>query len=255
VDKGPTHLQEITGDFRNIKMEIYSFIPNSLSDWDGKISAVIFLGGCNFFCPFCQNYPLTGRNPKRFGLKPIAYEKVEESLKKNRRWIDGVVITGGEPLIHPEIFRLTQRIKEIGFPIKIDTNGSFPYVLSRLREKGLIDYCALDIKTALNPRKYRKAVGRKIEVGLIRRTIQFLLEGNLDYEFRTTLIRNLVGEEEIEAIGKIIRNGRRYFLQQYLPERARRKVFRKVQPYTREEAERLLALARRYIKETHLRGF
>ncbi|MEO0102328.1 MAG: anaerobic ribonucleoside-triphosphate reductase activating protein [candidate division WOR-3 bacterium] len=236
-------------------MEIYSFIPNSLSDWDGKVSAVIFIGGCNFSCPFCQNYPLTSKNPKRFNLKPLVYEKIEDTLKKNRRWLDGVVITGGEPLSHPEIFCLTQKIKKLGFPIKIDTNGSFPYVLMRLKKKGLIDYCALDIKTALNPIKYQLATGRKVEIGLIERTLQFLLAGNLDYEFRTTLVRKIVGEEEISEIGKKIKGGKRYYLQQYIPERARQKDFRKVLPYTKEEAAGLLRKVKRYVKEVKLRGF
>ncbi|MEO0117194.1 MAG: anaerobic ribonucleoside-triphosphate reductase activating protein [candidate division WOR-3 bacterium] len=236
-------------------MEIYSFIPNSLSDWDGKVSGVIFVGGCNFLCPFCQNYPLAVKNPKRFNLEPLPYEEIEKTLQRNKRWLDGVVITGGEPLIHPEIFSLTQRIKRLGFPIKIDTNGSFPYVLMRLKKEGLIDYCALDIKTVLNPVKYQLATGRKVEIGLIERTIRFLLEGNLDYEFRTTLVRKFVGEEEIEEIGKKIAGGKRYYLQQYIPERARQKEFRRVLPYSREEAAVLLRKAKRYVKEVKLRGF
>ncbi len=234
-------------------MEIYSFIPNSLLDWDGKISAVIFVGGCNFSCPFCQNYPLN--SPEEFGLRPIDYEEIEESLKKERRWLDGVVITGGEPLLHPEIFRLTERIKRLGLLVKIDTNGSFPYVLMNLKEKRLVDYCALDIKTALNPKKYQKATGRKVEVGLIERTIQFLLKGNLDYEFRTTLVRSIVGKEEIKEIRKKIKGARRYFLQQYGPERAQRKTYQRVSPYTKEEAEELLALLKGYVKKGSLRGF
>lgn len=236
-------------------MEIYSFIPNSLSDWDGKVSAVIFVGGCNFSCPFCQNYPLTAKDPGRFNLKPLNFENIENTLKKDKRWIDGVVITGGEPLMHPEIFYLTNRIKTMGFPIKIDTNGSFPYVLIRLKEKKLIDYCALDIKTALQTLNYQKAIGRKMEVGLIMRTIQFLLIGDLDYEFRTTLVRKIVGKKEIAEIGEKIRGARKYYLQQYIPKNARRKDFQQILPYTKEEAESLLSVARRYVKETYLRGF
>ncbi len=243
-------------------MEIYSFIESSFSDWDGRVSSVIFVGGCNFRCGYCQNYPLTVKNPSRFHLRPIDEERIKESLKKNKRWIDGIVLTGGEPLMHPEIFRLAREIKDLGFPIKIDTNGSFPYVLLRLKKEGLVDYCALDIKTSLNPVKYKKMVGlapfsksgRDFEIGLIERTIDFLLEGDLEYEFRTTLVRNQVGEEEIAEIGERIKGGKRYYLQQYLPERARRKEFRKVLPYTKEEASKLLAIANRYI-ESHLRGF
>jgi len=236
-------------------VEIYSLIENSLIDWDGKISAVIFVGGCNFLCPFCQNYPLTVKHPARFGLKPIGEERIKNFLQENKRWIDGVVITGGEPLMHPEIFQLAGNIKRFGLPIKIDTNGSFPYVLIQLRKEGLVDYCALDIKTALNPQKYKKAVGKRVEIGLIERTIDFLLNGDLDYEFRTTAVRNLVGEKEMVAIGERIKGGRRYYLQQYRPRQARKKEYRNIPLYTREEAEGLLGIARRYIKESNLRGF
>lgn len=231
-------------------MRILGFIESSLVDWDGKLVSVIFLGACNFKCPFCQNYPLA-KDSKN--LKEIEWKTIEKKLKDKSEWLDGVVITGGESCMHPEIIGLCHKIKQLGLKIKIDTNGYYPYILMKLVENKLVDYIAMDIKTALDKR-YERACGRKLEIGLINRTIKLLLAGKIDYEFRTTVVPGLVGEKEINQILKVIAGARLYALQQFVPENARSQIYRKKKPFSRAETEKFFALAKLCVKEVKLRG-
>lgn len=231
-------------------MRILSFIESSLIDWDGKLTSVIFLGGCNFKCPYCQNYQIANDSKQ---IKSLVWENLEKKIKEKQAWLDGIVITGGEPCLHPEIFDLCTKIKNLGLKIKIDTNGYYPYILMKLKEEKLVDYIAMDIKTALDQR-YKQACGRELELGLINRSIQLLLTGELDYEFRTTLVPGIVGETEIKSIVKLIPNARLYALQQFVPENCRTHACRKKKPYSKIEAEKFIALAKSYVKEVRLRG-
>ncbi|MEO0092567.1 MAG: anaerobic ribonucleoside-triphosphate reductase activating protein [candidate division WOR-3 bacterium] len=232
-------------------MKILGFIETSLVDWGKKVSSVIFVGGCNFKCPFCQNYPLVKESKK---LKVWEWDEVKDKLISKKNWIDGVVISGGEPTIHPEIFGLLIKIKELGFSTKIDTNGSFPYVVKELIELGLIDYVAMDIKTALDERYYQ-ACGRKIELCLIKRTIQLLKESNIDYEFRTTLVPKLVGPEELTAIAREVTPAKSYVLQQFVPQNARLAKFRNIKSYNKNDALKFQDLLQPYLSNVSLRGF
>ena len=231
-------------------MRILGFIESSLVDWDGKLSSVIFLGGCNFKCPFCHNYSLAKDSKS---LKAIEWQTIESKLKAKDDWLDGVVITGGEPCMHPEIFKLCQKIKKLGLKIKIDTNGYYPYILIKLIENKLVDYVAMDIKTALN-KTYEKACGRKLEIGLINRTVRLLLAGEIDYEFRTTLVPGIVGETEISQILKSIAGTRLYALQQFVPKNARVENYRKKKTFSRVEVEKFYARAKLYVQDVKLRG-
>ena len=231
-------------------MKILGFIPTSFSDWDGKLVSILFLGGCNYRCPFCQNYPLLQEeDPKRV----VDWTEVARHLKNKQPWIDGVVVSGGEPLLHPEVFDLCARIKEMGFAVKLDTNGSFPFALMELAQRKLIDYVALDIKTALDER-YDKACGTKVETGLVNRTIDFLMNGKLDYEFRTTLVPGLVGKPEITSLAKRIKGARKFALQQFVPDNARVEAYRKKKPYKLEQLQEIAAIVRPQVKELVIRG-
>ena len=231
-------------------MKILGFIPTSFSDWDGKLVSILFLGGCNYRCPFCQNYPLlVEEDPEH----EVAWAEIARHLKNKKQWIDGVVVSGGEPLLHPEVFDLCARIKELGFAVKVDTNGSLPYVLMDLVGRGLVDYVAQDVKTALDER-YDKACGVKIEPGLVERSIDFLMKGSLDYEFRTTLVPGLVGKPEITAIARRIKGARKYALQQFVPDNARVELFRKKKPYNLQQLQEMAAIARPQVKELVIRG-
>lgn len=232
-------------------MRILGFIETSLVDWDKKVSSVIFVGGCNFNCPFCQNYPLVKESKE---LRELQWEDIKKKLITKKRWIDGIVISGGEPMMHPEIFGLLIRIKELGFKTKIDTNGYFPYPLKEAVELGLVDYVAMDIKTAFN-NKYDKATGRKIFIIVIERTIKLLKQCGIDYEFRTTLVPGIVGPDELVTIARKIAPASRYILQQFIPKNARLARFRAKKPYTKNEVENFLPAIRNHIKEVILRGF
>ncbi len=233
-------------------MEILGFIENSLIDWDGKISAVIFLGGCNFKCPYCQNYLIVKRDKalRRYQLLDLL-----EYLKNNRKFIDGVVISGGEPLIYPGIFDFIRTFKEEGFLVKLDTNGYFYFNLLSLIKENLLDYVAMDIKTSF--KKYHKAVGRKIEISLIKDSIELLKEGRVDYEFRTTLVPKLVTKEDLLSIKEEISGAKRWVLQKFVNQNAKSKIYQRIEPYSKEEVERFLSLLKsdNKIKEIYLRGY
>jgi pyruvate formate lyase activating enzyme len=231
-------------------MKILGFIPTSFSDWDGKLVSILFLGGCNYRCPFCQNYPLLQEeDPERV----VEWADIARNLSNRKQWIDGIVISGGEPLMHPEVFDLCTRIKELGFAVKLDTNGSFPFALMELVQRRLVDYVAVDIKTALDER-YDKACGVKVEAGLVNRTIDFLMNGKLEYEFRTTLVPGLVGKPEITSIAKRIKGARKFALQQFVPDNARIEAYRKKKPYNLQHLQELAAIVRPQVKELVIRG-
>jgi pyruvate formate lyase activating enzyme len=231
-------------------MKILGYIPTSFSDWDGKLASVLFVGGCNYNCPFCQNYRLlVSAQPQQ----TMPWETIAPHMKNRKSWLDGVVISGGEPLLHPEIFGLCAEIRRLGFPVKVDTNGSFPFVLMKLHERRLLDYVALDIKSALDER-YTAACGGKVELGLVMRSLRFLLEGKLEYELRTTLVPGLVGKDEIRAIARKVKGARRYALQQFVPDNARTAAYRKKKPYKREKVEEFAAILKPVVGEVILRG-
>jgi len=230
---------------------IKGFLETSFLDWDGKVSCVIFLPGCNFRCPFCQNWQIV-EEPEKFD--DIDWGIVEGYLRKQKDWIDGVVITGGEPTIYPHLVDLLERIKELGQMVKLDTNGYNPQLLKELYEEGLVDYIAMDVKAPLDER-YEIASGIKgLDLERIRRSIEFLLSIGGDYEFRTTLVPSIIGDEEIEDIGRTIEGAGKWFLQDYQPEQAKEEAYRHLKPYGREEVERFLSIARKYVKIARYRG-
>jgi pyruvate formate lyase activating enzyme len=231
-------------------VRIRGFLPTSFLDWDGRLVSVIFLGGCNFNCPFCHNYLLLSDGEDD---KIVPWPVIADHLKGHRNWLDGVVITGGEPLFHPEVFGLCRAIKDLGFAVKLDTNGSFPYGLMRLCREKLVDYVALDLKTAPDER-YDKACGTKVEVGLIKRSMQMLLEGSTAYELRTTMVPGLVGKDEIAALAKLVNGAGKFALQQFVPGNARLESYRKKKPYDRGTVDELASLLRPKVKELTLRG-
>jgi pyruvate formate lyase activating enzyme len=195
-------------------MNIKGFIDVSFVDWDGKLSSVIFLPNCNFRCPFCHNVNLV-LDPKK--LETIPIEHVEDQLKKQKDWIDGICITGGEPTIHTDLPVMCSRLKKMGFQIKLDTNGTNPSMLKELITKGFVDFIAMDIKAPLIEKKYSKATGVKTEKILkkVKESIKLLKESKIDYEFRTTVVPTLHNKEDIEQICRSLKNCRKYMLQKF----------------------------------------
>ena len=192
-------------------MNIQGFQKTTLLDFPGRVAATVFLGGCNFRCPFCHNGDLV--------LSPdtepaFSQDEVFSYLKKRSRILDGVCITGGEPTLQPDLAPFLAQIKALGLAVKLDTNGYRPEVLKALCREGLVDYVAMDIKGA--PCQYARICGLpQLDLARIEASVDFLKEGTVDYEFRTTVVRELHKEEDFVAIGAWIAGAKVYYLQGY----------------------------------------
>ncbi len=233
-------------------IEIKGFIEESFLDWDGKISAVIFLSGCNFRCPFCQNGLLLKDDSL---LETISFEYIANSLRENKIWIDGVVISGGEPCIWSELPAFIRPFKEMGFSVKLDTNGTNPHLLKTLIEDELIDYVAMDIKAPIDEEEYSQIVGTKVDIEAIKDSIRILLNANtFSYEFRTTVVPTLLDSEKIMAIARYIKGAKRYLLQQFVPEYALSTTFRQIESYSKSQLMEIVLQVKRIIPNTSYRG-
>lgn len=183
----------------------------TLLDYPGKVACTVFTAGCNFRCPFCHNAPLV--LPERMG-QDVTEEDVLAFLGKRVGILDGVAITGGEPLLHKEMAGFLQKIKEMGYSVKLDTNGSFPDHLKELVKAGLVDRVAMDIKNA--PELYGATVGIEgFDISGVEESKNFLLEGSIDYEFRTTVVKGLHTKESLTEAAKWIAGAKEYYLQQF----------------------------------------
>ena len=183
----------------------------TLLDYPGKVACTVFTGGCNFRCPFCHNAPLV--LPEQMAHDSSA-EEVLRFLRKRVGVLDGVAVTGGEPLLHPEIDGFLREIKALGFLIKLDTNGSFPERLIALVEEGLVDRVAVDIKNS--PALYAKTVGlERFDLRGVERTKDYLLSDPVEYEFRTTVVKGLHTRESLIEAAQWIASAREYYLQQF----------------------------------------
>ena len=178
-------------------MKITGLQKMTLLDYPGRIACTVFLQGCNFRCPFCHNSDLLGPE----GETAISMEELLSFLETRRRKLDGVCVTGGEPTLHRDLPRLLQTIKDMGFLVKLDTNGTRPQVLKEILDAGLVDYVAMDIKNA--PDKYAPTCGLSaMDPAPIEESIRFLLAGKVDFEFRTTVVRELHTAQDIVKIGR-----------------------------------------------------
>lgn len=189
-------------------MLIKGLQKTTLLDFPGKVACTVFTGGCNFRCPFCHNASLV-TDPN--SVDTITEESFFSFLSKRKGILDGVCITGGEPMLMPDLEAFCQRIKDMGFSVKLDTNGSYPERLHRLMDQGLVDYIAMDIKNSLDA--YADTCGLSQFPKGVEESIDLLMNGSLPFEFRTTIVRELHTAERIEALAKRIRGCDRYFLQ------------------------------------------
>ena len=183
----------------------------TLLDYPGRVACTVFTGGCNFRCPFCHNAPLV--LPERLA-QDTDEEQVLAFLRKRTGILDGVAITGGEPLIHKEIPSFLEKVKALGFSIKLDTNGSFPEMLESIVKAGLVDRVAMDIKNC--PKKYAETIGLKdFDIAPVERSKSFLMEYGIDYEFRTTVVKGIHTEEALLGAAEWIAGAKEYYLQQF----------------------------------------
>ncbi len=235
-------------------MEIKGFVDVSISDWDGRVSSVIFLPECNFRCPFCYNKSLV-LQPE--SMPTIDFERIEKYLETNKKWIDGVVITGGEPTKHESLPLLSSKLKKMALPIKLDTNGTNPAMIRKLITDRLVDYVALDVKAPLTEDKYSLATGVKVASFLekITETIQMLLENSVEYEFRTTVVPTVHDVEDVEGICHAIKGCRKYALQNFRSNvETMNPRFQDLQPFSKGQMEAFLLAAKTIVSDTILRG-
>ena len=228
-------------------MKIHGLAKMTLLDFPGKVACTVFLGKCDFRCPYCHNYELVdGSAP------PIMdREDLMAFLSKRQGLLDGVAVTGGEPCLNRDLPDLLKDIREMGFMTKLDTNGNHPAMLKEILDRRLADYVAMDIKNS--PEKYAETVGRgRIDLQPVLDSIRLLKEGRTDYEFRTTVVEEFHQAEDFEKMGEMIAGAKKYFLQSFTD--------RDTVPYANlhapssEKLQEYADIARKYVKEVFLRG-
>ena len=228
-------------------MKICGLNKTTLLDYPGCVAATIFVGGCNFRCPFCHNGDLVLCSNE---LPKYTEEELFSFLKKRKNVLEGVCITGGEPTLYKELPAFVAKIKALGYKVKLDTNGSNPEMLCNLVEEGLLDYVAMDVKAPLED--YDKVSGVTVDIKKIKQSVEFLKKGEICYEFRTTVVKELHTEEGILEIGKWLLGAENYFLQSYRETDKNLSV-----GFSAMEKERLFALEdklKSYIKNVKVRG-
>jgi len=217
-----------------------------LIDFPGKVSCVVFLGGCNFRCGFCHNPDLVENK-----IPDISEQEVFDFLEKRKKWIDGVVISGGEPLLYDEISSFVEKIKKMGYLIKIDTNGTNPRLLKRLIDKNLVDYIAMDIKNSLD--KYKETVEAEVNLDDIKKSVELIKNSSLDYEFRTTIVPSLHTKEDIERIGTWLKGAKKFVIQNFRPKNCLDKEFEKKKSFSKEILEEFKAIVSKFIDNVEIR--
>jgi pyruvate formate lyase activating enzyme len=231
-------------------MKIVGFAKTSLLDWDGCVAATMYLAGCNFRCPFCHNRDLV-LSPETLDEIPTA--QIQEYLKSNKDFIDGVVITGGEPTIHAELPDLVKQVRDEDMGIKLDTNGSNPEMISDLLDAGMLDYIAMDLKGPVNS-KYSDLTGVSAPIEKIKESISLIMDSSIDYEFRTTIVPVLLTEADIEAMAAYIGGARKYALQQFRPKNTIDTNLTVIDPYPTERLQGMAEIARQYVRKVFVRG-
>lgn len=220
----------------------------TLLDYPGKVACTIFTAGCNFRCPFCHNASLvidTSAN------ETIPEEEIFRFLTKRQGILDGVCISGGEPLIQDGIEEFIRQIKEMGYDVKLDTNGSFPDKLIRLVEAGLIDYVAMDIKNSQE--HYGRTIGiEDYDIRDVHRSFKYLMSGKVPYEFRTTVVREFHQRSDFASIGRWIRGAREYYLQQFVD--SGDLIRPGLHGYNKEIMEQALEVVKKDVESAKLRG-
>jgi pyruvate formate lyase activating enzyme len=228
---------------------IKGYIPNTLLDWEGKIAAIVFLPGCNMRCGYCHAHYL---------LEPVSDEAIPldavlEGLRKQKGWIDGIVISGGEPTLHSDLPELIQTFRDEGFPIKLDTNGGRPDILRQLIEDGMIDHVAMDVKAPLDHRYYEVA-GSETDLDAISESIDILIDSDVSYEFRTTICPTYLDADDIRDIAKAVRGAKVLYLQPFRPVNCLDRALNQVKPYNLNEMRDFCRIAAKYVHRCLVRG-
>jgi len=231
---------------------IKGFIETSFLDWDGHIVSTLYVPGCNFRCPFCHNSGLI-EHPEQYETVPL--EKIENYLLEHKDFLDGICLTGGEPALHKNagLYDFLKRVKSHGFKIKFDTNGTDPEVLKNLYRDKLVDYVAMDLKAPFDER-YNKLAGVKVDLNKIKESVKTIMESNVPYELRTTVVPTLLDTKDIEDLAGDIRGAEKFVLQQFVADNCWDKEMRSVKPYSKEKLEQMAKAAEKHVKKVEIRG-
>ena len=226
-------------------MLIGGFQKMTMLDYPGKIAATIFTYGCNFRCPFCHNATLVIDEANLF-----SEDEILSYLNKRKGILDGVCISGGEPLLQNDIFDFIKKVKELGLLVKLDTNGSYPEKLKEAIDRNLVDYVAMDIKSSKE--NYSKVADVNVNIENIEKSVSILLENKVDYEFRTTVVKEMHTKEDFEKISEWIKGAKRYFLQCFKDNE--NLIGNNLSAYTPQELSGFLEVLKNNIDEVSLRG-
>lgn len=229
-------------------MNIQGFQKLTLLDYPGKMACTLFTAGCNLRCPFCHNSRLV-LNPEK--QSEFSEEEILAFLKKRVGILDGVAVTGGEPLMQKDIDVFIRKIRDLGFLVKLDTNGTYPERLRSLVEQGLVDYVAMDVKNS--PELYGETVGISgYDISKIKESIDFLLEGRVDYEFRTTVVREFHSVFGMNNLGEMIKGAKRHFLQGFID--SGELIGFGLSAVPKEEMEAMRKIMLNYVEDCQIRG-
>ena len=223
-------------------MQVKGFIETSFVDWDGRISSVVFTPGCNFRCPFCHNAGLVLK-PEEYEDYPV--EEIFKFLKKHNDFIDGVVITGGEPTLQSDLKEFCRAIKALGIGIKLDTNGTNPAVLKQLVDENLVDYVAMDYKAPID--EYKKAIGVDFDTGKVKESVSILMDSDINYEFRSTVVPGMHTKLDVEKISEELKGAKLLVLQKFFPGHCLDPSLNSLKPQTDEEMEELKQTAEKNV--------
>lgn len=230
-------------------MLIKGFQRVSLIDYPGKLCSIVFVGGCNFRCSYCYNIELV-ETPEK--LKTIPEEEIINFMKKRKGLLDGVCITGGEPTIQKGLEEFAKKIKDMGFLVKVDTNGSNPEILKKLIEKKLVDYIAMDIKAPLE--KYEKIIKVTVDLEKIQESIDLIRKSYIDYEFRTTVVPKFFDEKDATVIGNWLKGSKNYYIQQFRPGKTLDVKLKNEKPYAPEKLKKFAEILKPFFDNVEVRG-
>ena len=233
-------------NLENIK--IAGLEPSSMLEREGYISAIVFLMGCNFKCPFCHNPELIKDEKGEIVFYPIS--ELLKDLYKKKGWVDNVILTGGEPTLYSNLDEFIKEIKKMGFDVGIHTNGTNPDLLKKLIDEKLLSYIAMDIKSS--EEKYAETVGlKKININKIKRSIELIKKAkdNSDIVFRTTVVPGLVDMEDIKGIGELLKGAKVASLQQFRPMKCLDKKYEKLEPYNVQHLHKMADMLENYVEE------
>ena len=227
-------------------MKIGGFQKVSLIDYPGKICAIVFTQGCNFRCPYCHNPELVDQ---KLFTESISEDEIFSFLEKRKGKLDAVEITGGEPTLHNDLLDFIKKLKDMGFLVKLDTNGSFPDIVKKAIS--LIDYIAMDVKSPLE--KYHEITRSNVDIKNIKRSIELIISSGIDYELRTTIVKSLLSKDDIIEIGKLIEGAKLYVLQKFVGSKTLNPDFIEEKTYSDEELEEMKRELEKYVQKCIIR--